>query len=391
MSENSSNLPLGKIGLVAGVCAIALVGFGITSRYRSDHKLAAWTAEQAVPVVSIVKVEKMKGDDGEALTLPGDLRAFNSAPIYPRTNGYVRKWLVDIGDNVRAGQLLGVIDAPEVDQQVAAARADVQTARANQALAKSTAARWSNMLAKDAVSRQEADEKAGDLAAKTAITNAGNANLLRLQALQGFTRLTAPFSGVVTTRSAQIGQLVSAGAGGAAAVPLFTISDVSRMRIYVRVPQTYSAQVREGMHATLMLPEYPGRKFDATLTRTAGAIDPQSGTVLVELQAPNGDRALKPGAYSQVIFPLNGASTSVTIPGSALMVSSDGTRVATLGPDNKANIKAVRLGRDMGSTVEVITGLSPTDRVIDNPPDSLQTGDTVRQATEAKGGANAHG
>jgi RND family efflux transporter MFP subunit len=390
MSDSSSNLPLGKIGLVAGVCAVALVAFGITSRYRSDHKLAAWTAEQAVPVVSIVKAEKMKGD-GEALTLPGDLSAFNSAPIYPRTNGYVRKWMVDIGDNVRAGQLLGVIDAPEVDQQVAAARADLQTARANQALAKSTSVRWANMLAKDAVSRQEADEKAGDLAAKTAITNAGSANLARLQALQSFTRLTAPFPGVVTTRSAQIGQLVSAGAGGTTAVPLFTISDVSRMRIYVRVPQTYSSQVHQGMHATVMLPEYPGRKFDATLTRAAGAVDPRSGTVLVELQASNGDRALKPGAYSQVIFPLNGASTSVTIPGSALMVSSDGTRVATLGPDNKANIKTVRVGRDMGSTVEVITGLSPTDRVIDNPPDSLQTGDTVREATEAKGGANAHG
>jgi RND family efflux transporter MFP subunit len=389
MPENSSALSLGRIGLFAGVCAIAVVAIGIGTRYRSDHQLATWTAAQAVPVVAVVKPEQMKGDD--ALTLPGDLRAFNSAPIYPRTNGYVRKWLVDIGDTVRAGQLLGVIDAPEVDQQVAAARADVQTARANQALARSTAARWSNMLAKDAVSRQEADEKAGDLAAKTAITNAGNANLLRLQALQGFTRLTAPFGGVVTTRSAQIGQLVSAGAGGATTTPLFTISDVSRMRIYVRVPQSYSAQVRQGMHATLALPEYPGRKFDATLTRTAGAIDPQSGTVLVELQAANGDRALKPGAYSQVVFPLSGTSTSVRIPASALMVGSDGTRVATLGRDDKADIKIVKVGRDMGNTVEVIAGLNPTDRIIDNPPDSLQTGDAVREATEAKGGANAHG
>jgi RND family efflux transporter MFP subunit len=387
MSDESSPRSLRKVGLIAGVAALALVALGISSRIRAEHKLTTWTEAQSVPVVSVIQPQPMQG--GEALTLPGDLRAWNSAPIYPRTNGYVRKWLVDIGDPVRSGQLLAVIDAPEVDQQVAAAQADLQTARANQQLARSTAARWATMLAKDAVSRQEADEKAGDLAAKTAITNAGSANLQRLRALQGFTRLTAPFSGVVTSRSTDIGQLVSA--QGTTAAPLFTVSDVSRMRIYVRVPQSYSAQVHQGMHASLALPEFPGRKFDATLTRTSGAIDPQSGSVLVELQAANGDRALKPGAYSQVSFPLAGASASVRVPASALMVGADGTRVAVIGPDGKAQLRPVHIGRDMGDTVEITAGLAKTDRVVNNPPDALQTGDPVRVAGGAKGASDARG
>ncbi len=386
MSDTASTYPLRKIGLIAGVCAVAIVAVGIGSRYRADHRLATWTDAQATTVVSVVKPQAMQG--GQALTLPGDLRALNSAPIYPRTNGYVRKWLVDIGDPVRAGQLLGVIDAPEVDQQVAAARADLQTAKANQALAKSTSARWSTMLAKDAVSRQEADEKAGDLAAKIAITNASSANLMRLQATQGFTRLIAPFSGVVTTRAAEVGQLVNAGSAGTP--PLFTVADVSRMRVYVRVPQAYSAQIHQGMHASLSLPEYPGRKFDATLTRLSGAVDPQSGAMLVELQAPNGDRALKPGAYSQVTFPLAGLSTSVSVPASALIVGADGTQVAIVGPDGKAVLRTVRVGRDLGSTVEVTAGITAADRVIANPPDSLQSGDQVRIAGDTKGAADAH-
>ncbi|WP_404710211.1 efflux RND transporter periplasmic adaptor subunit [Sphingomonas sp. MMS24-J13] len=386
MSDSPSTFPVRTVGLIAGVCAVAIVAIGIGTRYRNEHQLATWTDAQATTVVAVVKPQAIQG--GQSLTLPGDLRALNNAPIYPRTNGYVRKWLVDIGDPVRAGQVLGIIDAPEVDQQVSAARADLQTARANQALAKSTAARWSTMLAKDAVSRQEADEKAGDLAAKTAITNAASANLLRLQATQGFTRLVAPFSGVVTTRAAEVGQLVNAGSAGTP--PLFTVADVSRMRIYVRVPQSYSAQVHQGMHAALTLPEYPGRKFDATLTRLAGAVDPQSGTMLVELQAPNGDRALKPGAYSQVIFPLAGLSTSVTVPASALIVGADGTKVAVIGPDGKAQLRTVRVGRDMGNTVEVTAGVTTADRVINSPPNSLQTGDVVHVAGDTKGAADAH-
>ena len=291
-----------RIGVVAGLVAIVVVGAGIATRSRSEHRLAGWTADQATPTVVVVHPKTATA--GAALTLPANLQALNSAPIFARTSGYVRRFYVDIGDMVKAGQTLAVLDAPEVDQQLLAARADLQTAQANQQLAASTAARWKNMLAKDAVSKQETDEKVGDLAAKSALTNAALANVNRLQFTQGFTRLIAPFSGVVTSRATDIGALVTAGT--AASQPLFTVSDVTRMRAFVRVPQSYSAQVHPGMHVNLTLPEFTGRTFDAVLTRTAGAVDPRSGTVLVELQAANGDRALKPGAYAQASFPLRG-------------------------------------------------------------------------------------
>ncbi|WP_162875460.1 efflux RND transporter periplasmic adaptor subunit [Sphingomonas crusticola] len=377
--EQGSTGSLKKIGIVALLVALAIVAWGLFSRWHSDRQLATWTEAQSEPAVSVIHPTGLATGDG--LTLPGTLQAYNSAPIFARTNGYVRRWLVDIGDRVSAGQVLAILDAPEVDQQLAAARADLQTARANQELARSTAARWSNLLSKDAVSRQEADEKLGDLKAKSAAANAAAADVARLGATQGFTRLVAPFAGTITSRSTQIGQLVSAGTAGSA--PLFTVSDISRIRIYVRVPQNYSGQIHVGMEANLTLPEYPGRTFTAVLTRTAGAVDPASGTVLVELQAANGDRALKPGSYAQVSFPLHGSTGTVQLPASALIVGQSGTQVALLGRDGKAVLKSVTVGRDNGATVEITAGLSPQDRVIDSPPDSLQAGDKVRIAPAA--------
>ncbi len=367
---------LKKVGIVAAVIALALVAFGIFTRHRSDSQLATWTTAQSTPIVTVIRPTAEGASD--ALTLPGNVQAYNSAAIYARTTGYIRKWFVDIGDPVRAGQTLAILDAPEVDQQVAAAQADLQTARANRSLAASTATRWRDLLAKDAVSKQETDEKIGDLAAKSAIANAASANVRRLGALQGFTRLTAPFSGVVTSRSTQVGALVTAGT--AASTPLFTIADVNRMRIYVRVPQAYSGQTRQGMHATLTVPEYPGRAFDVTLTRSADAVDPQSGTVLVELQAANTDRALKPGAYAQVKFPVGAGGSGVRLPSSALVIGAKGTQVAVVGSDGKAHLKTITIGRDDGDSVAISAGLSASDRVIDSPPDSLQTGDPVRIA-----------
>ncbi|MGK6321412.1 efflux RND transporter periplasmic adaptor subunit [Sphingomonas sp. DT-204] len=384
MSEPGNNSRLKLAGGIAALAALAVVGGGIYSRVQSKETLANWTEAQAIPSVTLIRPTPIAASD--ALTLPANLQALNSAPIYARTTGYVRRWLVDLGDTVRRGQLLAILDAPEVEQQLVAARADLQTARANQQLASTTAQRWSTMLAKDAVSKQETDEKLGDLAAKTAVTNAARANVARLQALTGFTRLIAPFDGVVTSRSAQIGALVTA--GNAADAPLFTVADVGRMRAYVRVPQLYSAQIRPGMAVKLTLPEYPGRSFDATLTRTAGAIDPSSGTVLVELQAPNGDRALKPGAYAQASFPLRGAGNTLTLPPSALIIGERGTQVALLGPNGRAVLRTVTLGHDQGKVVEITAGLSANDRVIDNPPDSLQTGDPVRPIAPRKGKAD---
>ena len=368
------NKSLKGIGLVAAVIAVLLVVFGIWQRSTATRNLTAVAADASIPTVEVVTPKRGGTDDG--LTLPGVVQAYNSAPIYARTNGYVRKWLVDIGDNVRAGQPLAILDAPEVDQQAAAAQADYQTALANQKLARSTSERWKVLLAKDAVSRQEADEKAGAYAASSAVANAALANVKRLGALQGFTRLTAPFAGTVTSRSAQVGALVSS--GSASATPLFTVADVRKMRVYVRVPQGFSSQVKVGQHATMTLPEYPKRSFDAVLTRTSGSVDAQSGSVLVELQANNPDRALKPGAYAQVAFPLGSDAGSLHIPGGALISNDAGTQVAVVDAAGKVTLKPVTVGRDEGKTVEIVSGLSGNESVIDTPPDAIADGDRVK-------------
>ena len=371
---------LKRTGIIAAVAAIVVVGIGIGTRVHSQAQLATWTHDQSTPTVTVIHAKLSAATT--ALTLPATLQALQSAPIYARTSGYVRKWYVDIGDPVRPGQLLAVIDAPEVDQQLAAARADLQTARANQQLAATTATRWQTMLGKDAVSKQETDEKVGDLAAKSAVANAARANVGRLQYQQGFTRLTAPFAGVVTTRSTDIGALVTA--GSAASAPLFTVSDVSKIRAFVKVPQAYSAQVHPGMEIQLSLPEYPGRAFKAVMTRSAGAVDTSSGTVLVELLADNGDRALKPGAYSQATFPIGGAGNAVELPASAMIIGKNGTQVAVLDSGGKVQLKTVTIGRDLGDRVQISAGLTPADQVIDNPPDSIQSGDKVQVARGGK-------
>ncbi|HEX7851610.1 MAG TPA: efflux RND transporter periplasmic adaptor subunit [Sphingomonas sp.] len=367
---------LKRAGIIAAVAAIAVVGIGIGTRVHSQAQLTTWTHDQSTPTVSVIHAKPSAATT--ALTLPATLQALQSAPIYARTSGYIRKWYVDIGDPVRPGELLAVIDAPEVDQQLAAARADLQTARANQQLAATTATRWQTMLGKDAVSKQETDEKVGDLAAKSAVANAARANVGRLQYQQGFTRLTAPFAGVVTTRSTDIGALVTA--GSAASTPLFTVADVSKIRAFVKVPQAYSAQVHPGMEIQLSLPEYPGRTFTAVMTRSAGAVDTSSGTVLVELLADNGDRALKPGAYSQATFPIGGAGNAVELPASAMIIGKNGTQVAILGAGGKVLLKTVTIGRDLGDRIQISAGLTPADQVIDNPPDSIQSGDKVQVA-----------
>jgi len=372
---------LKRVGIGAAVVAVALVAFGIATRINATGDLEEVAARASVPTVTVVTPSTSQG--GEGLVLPGTIQAYNSAAINARTNGYVRRWLADIGDHVQAGQTLAVLDAPEIDQRLAQAKADYQTALANQRLAATTSQRWNAMLAQDAVSQQEVDEKAGDLAAKTALANASLASVRELNATQGFTRLAAPFSGVVTSRSAQIGALVVA--GNAATQPLFTVSDVHRMRIYVRVPQVYSSQVRGGMQAALTLPEFPGRSFTATLTRSANSVDAQSGAMLVELQADNGDGALKPGAYAHVKFPIDGAGAGLRIPGSAVLSAEEGPSVAVVGKDGRVTLRRITIARDEGKTVLVSVGIGRNDKVIDSPPDSIQTGDRVQIAAPDKG------
>ncbi|MDP9056615.1 MAG: efflux RND transporter periplasmic adaptor subunit [Pseudomonadota bacterium] len=382
--QGPDSAALKKWGIIAALCALAIAGIGIISRIHSNDALRSTAAQAAIPDVTVVSPSRPQNNP---LVLPANIQAYNSAAIFARTNGYVRKWLVDIGQRVSSGQVLATLDAPDLDQQLAQARADYQTALANQHLAEITARRWTTMLAQDAVSRQESDEKTGDLEAKRALSNASLANVRRLLALEGFTRLTAPFSGVVSSRATQIGQLVVA--GNAASAPLFTISDTHRMRIYVRVPQGQIAQVQNGASATITLPEYPGRKYTAVLVHNSGAVDQQSGSVLIELQTDNIDGALKPGAFAEVSFDHNGGGGGdLTLPGSTVLYTNNGPAVAVVNGHGRVTVKPIRITRDAGATVS-IAGLSPSDRIIDTPPDSIRNGDQVRVANTLKGVPNA--
>ncbi|MBV9840599.1 MAG: efflux RND transporter periplasmic adaptor subunit [Sphingomonadaceae bacterium] len=369
-----------RLGIGAGIVALVVASVGIGSRVLSHRHLADESAQAAVPTVNYVLPQT--GGAVSKVVLPGTIEAWNSAAIYARTQGYLRKWLADIGDHVKAGQPLAILEAPDLDQQLAQAKADYQTSLANQSLADTTAKRWATMLKADAVSQQESDEKQGDFKAKTAVANASLAAVKRLEAEKGFTRLTAPFAGTVTSRSAQIGALVIAGT--AAAQPLFTVSDTHRIRIYVRVPQGYSAQIRPGIHATLSLPEYPGRAFDAVLVRSAGAVDNASGAVLVELQTDNSDGALKPGAFAQVSFPTGSPAGTLRIPSSALIFTGNGTQLAIVDGQGHVVLRPVTIARDLGKQLEISTGLKSGERVIDTPPDALETGDKVKAVPEPK-------
>ena len=356
--------------LVAGV----LVASGVMSRQHSEQAIKAWTTAAAIPTVDVISLNP--GASTAALTLPGAVQAYYEAPIHARVSGYLKQWYEDIGAHVKAGQLLASIDTPELDQQLAQARADLATAEANLSLAQITAKRWQHLLADDAVSPQEADEKSGDLAAKTALVNAARANVDRLVALESFKNIVAPFDGVVTARKTDIGALISA--GGDSGPELFSVADVHRLRVYVRVPQSYSAAIKPGLTAALSVPEYPGQSFTATLSSTADAVNDQSGTLLVELGLDNANGQLKPGDYAEVHFSLPQSGSGVQVPASALVYRQQGLQVATLGPDSHVVMKNITIARDDGSYVEVAAGLSRADRIIDSPPDSLAQGDLVR-------------
>jgi RND family efflux transporter MFP subunit len=388
-SRRVSPRRLKMVGGAAAVLAVGVVALGVITRVSADQNVGNWTNAQAIPTVKVISL----GQTGlQTLVLPGDVQAFNTAPIFARVSGYLKAWYVDIGASVKAGQTLAEIDTPELDQQLAQSKAALQTSIANQHLSDTTARRWAGLLSQDAVSQQDADMKNGDLAAKSAMMAQSQANVAQLQALESFKRITAPFDGVVTTRSTDIGDLINI--GGPSTVPLFTVSDVSKLRIYVRVPQNYSAGIQPGMTAQFTVPEYPGRTFTAQLAASADAITPQSGTLLVQLQIDNTDRALKPGDYAQVRFslPPNGG---IQVPATALMFRDNGMSVALVGAGGRVTMKPVTVVRDLGTTVEVAAGLTPADRVIDNPPDSLRPGDPVRIAvptTRASGGgAHAKG
>jgi RND family efflux transporter MFP subunit len=375
------------IGLIAAGVAAAVVVVGVVSRMHATQDVKQWTGDQIVPTVTLVTA---KADAApQVLTLPAQVQAFQNAGIHSRVPGYLKAWYVDIGAPVRKGQLLAEVDTPDLDQQLAAARADLATAHANAALSRTTAARWKNLLAKDAVSQQEYDEKAGDFAAKTSLVNAASANVARLQATSAFKRIVAPFDGVVTTRSTDIGTLISA--GNPAEAPLFTVSQIDKLRVYVNVPQNYSPQIHKGMTAALTAPELPGQTFTATVVGDAQAIAAQTGSLLVQMQIDNRAGKLKAGSYMQAGMHLPAGPTLARIPASALITGANGSQVAALGPDGKVVLRKVVVARDFGSSIELSAGVAPNDKIIDNPPDDLAAGDPVKVAAPAPAKAGRNG
>ena len=374
------------IGVIAVVVAIVLVILGLSLRGMASAKLKTWTNDQAIPSVALAKVT---GSANGVLTLPGQVEADNAAAVNARVSGYLKSWSVDIGDRVKTGQTLAILDAPDLYQQLEQAKADLITAQANAKLAASTNQRWQQLLKDEAASKQDADEKAGDLAAKNALVAAAQANVGRLSETFGFTRITSPFDGVVTQRNAQLGQLVNTGSGA----PLFMVADDHKLRIYIQVPQIYISQVHVGEIVQLNVPEYPGRSFPAQLVRTADAVDSASGTLNLQLQIDNSAHVLKPGEYATANFATTAGAQSVTIPSSAIMFRDQGPTVGVVGPDNRVRLRRVAISRDLGTVIEIGSGLSASDHVVDNPADTLTDGQQVRVAapqTPASTGA-AHG
>ncbi|MEP6883799.1 MAG: efflux RND transporter periplasmic adaptor subunit [Gammaproteobacteria bacterium] len=370
------------MGIAALIIALGAAAWGIASRAKAAAELRKWTEARARPTVALI--ELVRTDSDKILVLPGTLRAYIDAPIYARVSGYLKRWYVDIGAHVKAGEVLAEIETPELDQQLLQAQADLATAQANERLSASTSARWAKMLESDSVPRQEADEKAGDYEAKKNIVAAAEANVARLRATSSFKKIVAPFAGVVTVRRTDVGALINAGAG--AGQELFRVADIHKARIYVDVPQTYAGALHAGTTAVLRVPERPGVVFHAVVADTSASISENSRTMLVELEADNAKGELLAGSYVDVSFTLAPQQGMLRLPISALLFRRDGLEVATLGRGNKVQMKSVTLGRDYGTEVEVLSGLNSSDRVVDSPPDSLTSGDEV---TVAKTGAVA--
>jgi RND family efflux transporter MFP subunit len=363
------------IGATALAVAVGIAAAGIIQRAHSERAVAQWTDKQVVPTVALAKL--LQGDAHQTLTLPGSIQPYNKASLYARVNGYLKTWSKDIGAHVKAGEVLATIDAPDLDQQLAQANATLASAKANYDIAVITANRYDILARKQALSQQLADQSAADAAAKKAVMDANAANVRQLEAMQSFKQIVAPFDGVVTARNTDIGALINSGSTGQ---PLLEVYDLHRVRIYVRVPQAYSAQVHPGLQATFEMPQYPGQPFDATVVTTSNALDVSSRSMLVELQADNSDGKLFGGAYTQVHFQLPGDPSMVRVPATALVSVDHGAQVAVLDTDSKVTLKPVQLGRDFGDSVEVVAGLSPADRVINSPPETLQAGEVVQLA-----------
>ena len=368
-----------RYSLILLLVAVALGVWGEVSRVLARSELNKETAQAGIPTV--ITVTPNRATLGDELVLPGTVQAYIEAPIYARTNGYLKDWHTDIGSQVIKGQLLAEIEAPEVDQQLSQARADLATARANEALSNSTNARWKGLLATDSVSKQDADEKAGDAAAKKAAADSAAANVARLHELESFKRVVAPFNGIITARNTDIGALINA--GQSAGTELFRIADTHKLRIYVQVPETYAAIASPGLEAELHFAEQPHKSFTAKVVRTSSALNPTLRTLQVELELDNARHEVFPGAYAEVHFKLPETAESLRLPANTVLFRSAGLQIATVDNQKHVKLKNIVQGRDFGSIIEILSGIDANDVVILNPPDSLTDGMIVNIAPPA--------
>ena len=360
-------------GISAAIIGVVIIVVGITTRKIADAKLQEWTETQAVPAVAVT----LPDTRGKTTTfsLPGRLEAYTQAQIYARVTGYVKDWKADIGTPVKTGQLLAEIDAPDLDQQIMQAEANLASAKANSVLADMTLTRGQSLIKTYAISQQDLDQRAADASNKQGLVRAAQANLDRLRVLEQYKRLTAPFDGLVTTRTTDIGALINAGGGGP---PLFVVSETSHLRVYVNVPQSYVPNIPIGTKAQISVPEYPGRTFPATVEASAQAVDIASGTTRMQLVVDNSHAELMTGDFTNVTFDLPHPEIAINVPASALIFNQSGLHVATVGSDGRIILKQVTIARDLGNEVEIGSGITADDRVVANPPEGIATGDKVR-------------
>lgn len=368
------------LGGLAALIALTLIAVGVFQRHSNVAELRDVANEDAIPPVQVIS--PMPGPPTRTMTLPGNIHAWYSAPIYAQVSGYVLKWYKDYGATVKAGELLATIDAPAVDEQYESAQANSDVARTNYNLAVVTAKRWTALAGTEAVSQQEVDVQTANAAAQKAQARAAEHQVARYKVLEGFKNIVAPFDGVVTSRNTDVGNYVNAAGGDVsargAADELFSVSDIHEMRVFVSVPQDYSSMLKPGLTATLSLPQYPGRSFEATFDTTANAFDPQTRTVVTELLVANPDHLIWPGTYADVHFVIPSDPNILIIPEQALLFRAQGMQVALVGPDDKVHLQNVKLGLNLGQTVQVVAGLRPTDRLIVNPSAGILDDETVR-------------
>ncbi len=387
--ENQSQPPKSRLFGVLIFAVIVLVVLGAFTLFqrRSQYQaLAKETEVRSVPTVAVIHPVTEPTEEG--LVLPGSMQAYVESPIYARTNGYLKKWYRDIGSRVQKGELLADIDTPEVDQQLIQAKADLETSQANANLSHITATRFGDLIKTDSVSKQEVDNATGDLAAKQATVASAQANVHRLSELESFKHIYAPFSGVITRRNVDIGTLINAGNGGSTQL-LFTLAQTDPLRVYVSVPESAAPSIRPGLPAHLELTQFPGRKFQGKVVRSAEAIDPTSRTLLTEVDVPNKTGELLPGGYAQVHLDVQVASARLQVPVNALLFRSEGLRAVVVGADHKLHLQQLTIGRDYGVSLEVLQGLQGSDWIVVNPADSLEDGQQVNvkevSATPAPG------